>query len=109
MSFLGSTTKSGRTVRPTIKTRETLERGDYTAFESIFIDETSETEMEKYYDALHQDDYSTQEEMRDPIAFLAKADKDTMYYHEAMQQPDKKQFKEAMVKEFIDHTNRKHW
>ena len=32
-----------------------------------------------------------------------------MYYHEAMQQSDKKQFKEAMVKEFIDHTKRKHW
>ena len=47
--------------------------------------------------------------MRDPIAFLASSDKDTMYYHEAMKQPDKRYFQEAMVKEFLDHSKRKHW
>jgi len=37
-----------------------------------------------YYDALHEDDYSTQDMMDDPIAFKATHDPDTMHYHEAM-------------------------
>ena len=45
-----------------------------------------------------------QEDKKDPIAFLAKSDNDAMYYHEAMKQPDKVEFQEAMVKEFLDHT-----
>ena len=32
MSFLRSTSRSGRQIRPTAKMKETLERGDYTAF-----------------------------------------------------------------------------
>jgi hypothetical protein len=37
------------------------------------------------------------------LAFKATADPDTMYMHEAMRQPDRQQFKEAMVKEVSDH------
>ena len=44
-----------------------------------------------------------------PMAFAASADPDTMYLHEAMKQPDKKQFVEAMEKEIQDHSKRKHW
>jgi hypothetical protein len=36
-----------------------------------------------------------------------KGDKDTLYsYHQAMAAPDKIKFQEAMMKEFIDHTDR---
>ena len=35
-------------------------------------------------------------------AFKAKTDPDTMYYHQALQQPDKKQFIQAMDKELND-------
>jgi hypothetical protein len=46
----------------------------------------------------------------DPIAaFSTSADPDTMYYHEAMKEPDKAQFLEAMVKEVRDHTEAKNW
>jgi hypothetical protein len=42
-----------------------------------------------YYDAMHEDDYKMQDDMMDPIAFLAHtSDPDTMYYHQAMKQPD---------------------
>ena len=109
MSFLRSTSRSGRQIRPTAKMKETLERGDYTAFESIFIDGSTEQELEEYYDALHKDDYEIQDDMKDPIAFLAKSDRDTMYYHQAMKQPDKIQFQHAMEKEFLDHSRRKYW
>jgi hypothetical protein len=38
-----------------------------------------------------------------PLAFKAKSDLDSMYYHQAMQQPDKDKFKKAMRKELIAH------
>ena len=66
-----------------------------------------------FYDALHEDELEQQREMDDPIAFLAttgkKGDKDTMYFHQAMAAPDRKEFVKAMKKEFTDHTNREHW
>jgi hypothetical protein len=72
-------------------------------------DDYKETPDEAYYDALHQEDYRIQDDMINPIAFLAKTDADTMYYHQAMRAPDRKQFVEAMVKEFNDHCDRGHW
>lgn len=45
----------------------------------------------------------------DPIAFKATADPDTMYLHEAMKEPDAKQFQEAMRKEVAEHTDNGHW
>ena len=32
----------------------------------------------------------------------ASADPDTMYYHQAMKEPDAEEFKAAMVKEIVD-------
>jgi hypothetical protein len=47
----------------------------------------------------------------DPIAFALKAtsDPDTMYYHEAMKEPDAQEFRTAMTKEVDDHTGKRHW
>ena len=38
-----------------------------------------------------------------PLAFKAKSDPDSMYYHQAIQQPDKEEFKKAMRKELTAH------
>ena len=54
-------------------------------------------------------EYALQEEMSNPIAYAASADKDTMYMHQAMRQPDKKQFIQAMVEEVTAHTKNGHW
>ena len=64
--------------------------------------ESTTPDIETYYDALHEDDYSIQEEMADPIAFMAnkKGDPDSLYYHQAMAAPDKLKWHEAMLKEF---------
>lgn len=64
---------------------------------------------EEYYFALHQEDYSIQDQMSDPISFLAKTDADTMYLHQAMAAPDRENFKMAIMKEIADHCRRKHW
>ena len=42
-------------------------------------------------------------------AFKASSDPDTLYYHEAMNEPDADKFRKAMVKEVQDHTKQKHW
>jgi hypothetical protein len=58
---------------------------------------------------------TSHEEMIDPeltnpiFAFAASADPDTMYLKEAMRQPDREKFIEAMKKEIQDHTDNKHW
>jgi uncharacterized protein (DUF486 family) len=49
------------------------------------------------------------DKMADPIAFLAKTDPDTLYYHQAMKAPDAKEFQQAMQGQVGHHCNNKHW
>ena len=54
-------------------------------------------------EALYPEGASLLEQEQDPLfAYKATADPDTMYMHEAMKQPDKAEFKAAMVKEVKD-------
>jgi hypothetical protein len=65
---------------------------------------------ERYYDVMHEDEYRrSQDEMTDPIAFLAKRDEDTVYFHQAMKAPDRDEFVKVIVKEMNDHIVSKHW
>ena len=66
-------------------------------------------EDDPYYDALHEEDYKLQDNMIDPIAFKASGDPDTMYYQQAISQPDRLEFIKAIVKEVNDHTENGHW
>jgi len=47
--------------------------------------------------------------MQNPIAFHAEMMGDIMYYDQALQQPDAKQFANAIVKEVNGHVTNKHW
>jgi hypothetical protein len=67
------------------------------------------TSYSTYYDVLHEEDFSIQDAMQDPIAFKASGDPDTMYYHQAMAASDKDQFLEAIVKEVNAHIENNHW
>jgi hypothetical protein len=64
---------------------------------------------ERYYDVMHEDEYRIQDNMTDPIAFLAKTDEGTMYFHQAMKAPDRDEFVKAIVKEMNDHIVSKNW
>jgi hypothetical protein len=65
--------------------------------------------LEVANNTMYVEDYQA-EGMEDPIAFAAsKSDPDTMYYHQAMKQPDAKQFRAAMQKEIDDHVKNGHW
>ena len=66
-------------------------------------------DQEKYYLAYHEDDYRIQDQMMDPISFKATSDPDTMYWHQAMKQPDADKFLEAAAKEFNSHHENAHW
>ena len=41
------------------------------------------------------------------LAYMASADPDTMYLHEAMREPDREQFLEAMQEEIKGHMENK--
>ena len=55
------------------------------------------------------EDQTIESEVMHPIAYLAKNNTDTMYFDQAMNQPDASDVIDAIVKEINDHTSRKHW
>ena len=69
----------------------------------------TEGDYDKYYDVWHEKDFKIQDHMHNPISFVAISNNDTMYWHQAMKQPDAEEFKKAAIKEFDDHCQRKHW
>ena len=75
-------TRSGRTVKAP------MHHGEFVAYQAVILWEDEDNEH--------------------PLkAFKASADPDTMYLHEAMREPDKKEFMAAMEKEMADHMQ--HW
>jgi hypothetical protein len=62
-----------------------------------------------YYEAMHEDDLILQDEMLHPFAFVARQNKDTLYYDQAMSAPDADEFKKAIIKEVNAHIENKHW
>ncbi len=60
-------------------------------------------------DLFHNQHLEIQECMRNPLAFHAKMMGDIMYFQQAMNQPDKQQFVEAVIKEVNGHVTNKHW
>eukprot|EP00957_Ditylum_brightwellii_P200990 15321019-Ditylum_brightwellii.AAC.1 len=63
----------------------------------------------KYYQAQEILENVIEMEMDDPIAFAAKHDPDSMYFHQAVKQPDASTFIEAIVNEINGHIVRGHW
>ena len=61
------------------------------------------------FEALHpngENEYKLMKMVENPlVAFKAISDQDTMYHHETMQEPDKEEFKQAMIKEVTDRMN----
>jgi hypothetical protein len=56
------------------------------------------------------EDYETQEQAEDPIAFAANgSDPDTLSFKDAMDAADSKEFLSAMLKEADAHTKHDHW
>ena len=60
-------------------------------------------------DLFHDQHLALQERMQNTDAFHANMMGDIMYYHQALQQPDAKQFADAVIKEVNGHVDNNHW
>jgi hypothetical protein len=69
----------------------------------------SQAVCEHDYERLHDIHLDLQDHMRHPIAFLAEMMGDIMYLHEALRQPDSREFVEAVIKELNGHIDNDHW
>ena len=85
------TSRFGRRRRLTDRMREAMEQRAFASTLAVIEDSEPETET------VH------------PLCLLSTVNKDTMYFHEAIKQPDAPQFVDAIIKEINDHVNRKHW
>ena len=65
--------------------------------------------MKTKFDKLHDQDLDMQGLMRNHMSFLSEMIGDTMYFHQAMNQPDADDFVKAIVKEINGHIERNHW
>jgi hypothetical protein len=55
------------------------------------------------------DELQAQQALLDPIAFKAKPEPDTLYYHEAMKVDDREQFTDTMGLEIDADSDNEHW
>ena len=90
------TRRSGRTRRPVQRF--------IAAFVTISLltvpHQTLHPALEEYDEEFHESPL---------LAFAASADPDTMYLHQALKEPDKAQWKKAMVQEVQAHIDNQHW
>ena len=94
------------------RVQEAAHSADPRAYLTKTLESDNSTAGDNDYDneIYHGDDeYEIQRKMSDPIAFAASSDPDIMYLHEAMKQPDKREFVQAMFEEVMTHTERGHW
>jgi hypothetical protein len=61
------------------------------------------------WEVFHDEAYTLQDDMEDPIALAASTNPDIMYLNKAMAAPDKKEFHTAMLKEVDAHVDHNHW
>ncbi len=69
----------------------------------------SQAVCEHDYDRLHNSHHDLQDCMCHPIVFLAEMMGNGMYLHQALRQPDSKEFVEAVIKEVNGHVDNDHW
>jgi hypothetical protein len=69
----------------------------------------SQAVCEHDYDHLHDSHLDLQDCMHHPIAFLAEMMGDIMYLHQALCQPDAREFVEAVINKGNSHIDNDHW
>jgi hypothetical protein len=103
-----TTTRSGRLSKPGPKATESCKQrasGLVIWLTSVEIDL-----KEDDFEAFSMETYLIEKETKEAIAFFsATSDADTLYYHQAMQAPDKAQFRLAMEQEVDDHKAQEHY
>jgi hypothetical protein len=91
-----ATRRSQRTWKPTARVLESLQQQDM-ALPMCMQAAVYDTEYQTIIDDIN------------PITLLAQTDADTMYWDQALKQPDAEQFIEAAIKEVSTHQQNGHW
>jgi hypothetical protein len=103
-----TTTWSGRLSKPGSKATESHEQRDSGLV--VWLTSVKVDLKEEDFEAYSLKTYLKKKQMEDPIAFAATNDADTLYYNQAMQAPDREEFRLAMEKEVLNnHEECEHW
>jgi hypothetical protein len=74
-----------------------------------FSTNVSTTKLQHHFEIINMNADGTLN-LQHPLNFAASAsDNDVYYFHEAMKQPDRADFIQAMIVEINDHTQKQHW
>ncbi len=104
------TTRAGRVTKPTQKWIESIDQRDGVQWADRHGQQMEDAfAMHVSWEVFHDDGYQIQDDMEDPIAFVASSNPDIMYYDQAMKEPDSKQFEQAMLDEVQSHTDLDNW
>ena len=88
--------------------RNESNRSDSTALSFAAQSDTDLRTHELFTEAAREQ-FDLQDQQLDPVAFATSADPDVMHLHQALGEPDRDKFIEAMDKEVQDHVKRGHW
>jgi hypothetical protein len=104
-------TRSGRKVRMATRMQEShYQRAKkWLSWAAHTLQPPALSEEDAIYELFGDREYDIQDRASDPIAFSATSDPDTMYWHQAMQEPDKAEFLKAAVSEVKSHGNNQHF
>jgi Reverse transcriptase (RNA-dependent DNA polymerase) len=92
-------TRAGRRVRYTTRWQESVQQQREGLVALMMVP----------WEVFHDDGYKIQDDMENPIAFVESTNPDIMYLDEAMKQPDRIQFQEAMIKEVQSQADNDNW
>jgi hypothetical protein len=106
-SSSAGTSLQGRICKISRAMAESVSQRDFYGKEKMHYME-SQAVCEHDYDCLHDSHLNLQDCMCHPIAFLAEMMGDVMYLHQALRQPDFKEFVEAVIKEVNGHVDNNH-
>jgi hypothetical protein len=102
------TSSRGRVCKMSRAMAESVSQRDFYGKEKMHY-MASQVVCKHNYDRLHNSHLNLQDCMQHPIAFLAEMMGDVMYLHQALCQPDSKEFMEAVIKEVNGHVDNNHW
>ena len=88
--------------------RNTSNRTDNTDL-SFAAQSDTDIRIHELFTEAASEQFDLQDQQLDPVAFATSADPDIMHLHQALGEPDRDKFIEAMDKEVQGHVKRGHW
>jgi hypothetical protein len=107
-SSSAGTSSQGRVCKMSRAMAESVSQQDFYGRDKMHY-MASQAVCEHDYDHLHNSHLDLQDRMRHPIPFLTEMMGDVMYLHQALRQPDSREFVEAVIKEVNGHVDSNHW